>query len=81
MPSRACWAARRCCRNSAPLGDSDEDELLFDAAGEGLELPPAIAPLRRQLLLAQLVRRWDARRRGGTLSFAQGAALADSLAA
>ena len=42
-----------------PLGDSDEDELLFDAAAEGLEFRPAIAPLRRQLLLAQLVRRWD----------------------
>ncbi|HSS14877.1 MAG TPA: hypothetical protein VLL04_13345, partial [Rhizomicrobium sp.] len=63
-----------------PLGDSDEDELLFDAAAEGLEFKPAIAPLRRQLLLAQLVRRWDRTDRGGSLSFAQYAALADSLA-
>ncbi len=63
-----------------PLGDSDEDELLFDAAAEGLEFKPAIAPLRRQLLLAQLVRRWDRADRGGALSFAQYAALADSLA-
>jgi ATP-dependent helicase/nuclease subunit B len=63
-----------------PLGDSDEDELLFDAAAEGLEFKPAITPLRRQLLLAQLVRRWDHEGRGGALSFAQYAALADSLA-
>jgi ATP-dependent helicase/nuclease subunit B len=63
-----------------PLGDSDEDELLFDAAAEELEFKPAIARLRRQLLLAQLVRRWDHAARGGSLSFAQCAALADSLA-
>jgi len=63
------------------LGDADEDDLLFDAAADGIELPPAIAPLRRQMLLAALVRRWDAKARGGTLSFAQAAALAASLAA
>ena len=63
-----------------PLGDGDEDELLFDAAAGGLEFKPAITPLRRQLLLAQLVRRWDRMDRGGSLSFAQYAALADSLA-
>ncbi|MBA2590704.1 MAG: double-strand break repair protein AddB, partial [Alphaproteobacteria bacterium] len=63
-----------------PLGDSDEEELLFDAASEGLELAPAIAPLRRQLLLARLVRQWDRAGSGGNLSFAQCAALADSLA-
>src|SRR5436190_5331419 len=63
-----------------PLGDSEEDELLFDAASEGLELAPAIAPLRRQLLLARLIRQWDRVGRGGLLSFAQSAALADSLA-
>jgi len=63
-----------------PLGDSEEDELLFDAASEGLELAPAIAPLRRQLLLARLIRQWDRTGRGGLLSFAQSAALADSLA-
>lgn len=63
-----------------PLGDTDEEELLFDAAAEGLELAPAIAPLRRQLLLAELIREWDRKGRDGTLSFAQAAALADSLA-
>ncbi len=63
-----------------PLGDSEEDDLLFDAASAGLEPAPAIAPLRRQLLLARLVRQWDQAGRGGHLSFAQSAALADSLA-
>ena len=63
-----------------PLGDSDEEEMLFDAASEGLELAPAIVPLRRKLLLARLVRQWDRAGRDGTLSFAQSAALADSLA-
>ena len=62
------------------LGDSEEDDLLFDAASEGLELAPAIAPLRRQLLLARLIRRFDRDARDGTLSFAQAASLADSLA-
>lgn len=63
-----------------PLGDSDEDDLLFDAASEGLELVPAIKPLRRQLLLARLIRQWDRAGRDGLLSFAQCAVLADSLA-
>ncbi|HEY4974892.1 MAG TPA: hypothetical protein VII41_14865, partial [Steroidobacteraceae bacterium] len=63
-----------------PLGDAEEDDLLFDAANGGLELLPAITPLRRQLLLARLIRQWDRAGRGGSLSFAQCAALADSLA-
>ncbi len=63
-----------------PLGDSEEDDLLFDAANDGLELLPAITPLRRQLLLARLIGQWDAAGRGGLLSFAQCAGLADSLA-
>ncbi len=37
------------------LGDADEDEFLFDA--ETLDLPPAISPMRRTLLLAAMVRR------------------------
>ena len=41
------------------LGDADEDDFLFDTASEGLELPPAIAPIRRQLLLAHLIRQWE----------------------
>ena len=61
------------------LGESDDDELLFDAAADGVELLPAISPLRRQLLLARLIRQWDSHR-DAALSFAQAAALADSLA-
>ncbi|MDE2463761.1 MAG: double-strand break repair protein AddB, partial [Alphaproteobacteria bacterium] len=62
------------------LGDVDEDELAFDPATEDLDLPPAIAPLRQRLLLAQLVRHWSLRR-GENLSFAQATALANGLAA
>jgi len=60
-----------------PLGDVDEDE--FDTEGGELSLPPAILPLRRRLLLSTLVKRWD-EARGGTLGFAQTAALARGLA-
>ena len=63
------------------LGDSEEDDLIFDTMSEGLDLAPAIDPIRRQFLLAALVREWDAQSRGGTLNFAQSMALADSLAA
>src|SRR4051812_15735432 len=62
-----------------PLGDSEEDDLLFEAASEGLDLTQAIDPLRRQLLLARLIRQWDQAGRDGQLSFAQSAVLADSL--
>ena len=62
------------------LGDSDEDDLLFDTVSEGIELPPAIEPIRRQLLLAALVQRWDAKAHGGRLNFAQASHLAESLA-
>ena len=62
------------------LGDSDEDDLLFDAPSDGQELAPSIAPLRRQLLLTELIRKWDRKGSDGTLSFAQAATLADSLA-
>lgn len=64
-----------------PLGDVDEDELLLDASAEALDLPPAIAPLRRRLLLATLIRRWSHSRDGGTMSFGQAASLSRSLAA
>jgi ATP-dependent helicase/nuclease subunit B len=48
------------------LGDIDEDEIIFaqaatgDLAGPALELGPALAPLERRLLLAQLVLKWAA---------------------
>jgi ATP-dependent helicase/nuclease subunit B len=42
------------------LGDLDEDEIIFseatgDLAEAALALPPAIGPLERRLLLAQLI--------------------------
>jgi ATP-dependent helicase/nuclease subunit B len=64
-----------------PLGDVDEDELLLDPSIDALDLKPAIAPLRRRLLLAALIRRWSHSRDGGTMSFGQAAGLARSLAA
>src|SRR5262249_40545965 len=54
-----------------PLGDVDEDDALFDSSSEELDIPPAIAPLRRRLLLATLVRRWHASKDGEDLPFAQ----------
>lgn len=64
-----------------PLGDLDEDGLLFDPSTEDLALPPAIAPIRRRLLLAHLVRRWNSVKRGGAedISFAQAMLLARAL--
>ena len=62
------------------LGDVDEDELTLDPGSDDLTLPPAIAPLRQRLLLAQLVQRWSLHR-GEGISFAQATALASSLAA
>jgi len=62
------------------LGDVDEDEFLFDTEAGELDLIPAIAPMRRQLLLATLIKRWDETRRGATLGFVQASALAESLA-
>jgi ATP-dependent helicase/nuclease subunit B len=46
------------------LGDLDEDEIAFadaaiaELAEEALRLPPAVAPLERRLLLAELVLQW-----------------------
>ena len=46
------------------LGDLDEDEIAFAEAATGelaeaaLRLPPAIAPLERRLLLAELILQW-----------------------
>src|SRR5215470_11526150 len=47
-----------------PIGDVDEDELAFADAASGalaetaLDLPPALGPLERRLLLARLVLQW-----------------------
>ena len=63
-----------------PLGDVDEDEFLFDPGADDLDLAPAIDPVRRRLLLATLIKRWDETWRTNTLGFAQANALASSLA-
>jgi ATP-dependent helicase/nuclease subunit B len=50
-----------------PIGDIDEDELVFaematgDLAAEALALPPALSALERRFLLAHLVRKWAER--------------------
>ncbi len=56
-----------------PIGDIDDDEIAPDAGP--LDLPPAIAPLRRNLLLARLIRAREPAR-----SPAQAARLAAELA-
>jgi ATP-dependent helicase/nuclease subunit B len=66
-----------------PIGDLDSDELtLADGAADGgtLAVPPAIAELRRRLLLTQLVMRWGKVRGQAPLLPGQAAALAASLA-
>jgi ATP-dependent helicase/nuclease subunit B len=65
-----------------PLGDIDEDELLFGMTSEDFSLPPVVDPVRRRLQLAALVERWDRARHGGESSFgfAQAASLARGLA-
>lgn len=43
-----------------PLGDLDEDEAGASALADGGDYPPALAPLRRQFLLAELILARDA---------------------
>jgi len=57
------------------LGDVDDEELLFDAGEDELDLAPAIAPIRRRLLLTTVIHRWRSE-----LSYAQASSLAASLA-
>jgi ATP-dependent helicase/nuclease subunit B len=40
-----------------PVGDVDDDEFILNADDGGFDLPPAITPLKRQLLLASMVLR------------------------
>lgn len=61
------------------IGDEDEEDILIDGGLADLSLAPAISPIRRRLLLAALIARWD-EARGGTMNFAAAAALAQSLA-
>ncbi len=64
-----------------PLGDVDEDDVLFDAAAEDIELVPAISPVRRRLLLATMIARWQHAKNGEEIGFAQATRLARSLGA
>lgn len=64
-----------------PLGDVDEDELIFTSGIEAadLDLPPAVPPLWRQLRLTQLVTAWARNLSGGATAPAQAAELASAL--
>ena len=66
-----------------PVGDLDADESAFEddaAGGDAIALPPALPPLRRQLLLTRLVLDWGRRRGSGPLAPGQAAPLARELA-
>src|SRR5215216_7932236 len=74
-----------------PIGDIDEDELVFaeattgPLAGIALDLPPALGRLERRLLLMQLVLQWmeaapEVRGEGGAPLVAQSPAAALALA-
>jgi ATP-dependent helicase/nuclease subunit B len=87
---RACRALREAfLRHSAgrplllprlrPLGDADEEELGFEG-DDDIALPPAVPPLRRQLLLAQLILRMGAGRGGHAPTPEQAVQLAAELA-
>ncbi|HEY0302526.1 MAG TPA: double-strand break repair protein AddB [Rhizomicrobium sp.] len=60
------------------LGDAEDDEFFIET--EALDLSPAIAPMRRRLLLAAMVQHWHRAKGGEDIGFAQAAALADGLA-
>ncbi len=69
MREEAEGPAARLLPRILPLGDMDEDELMlaaaeeaFDAAagGAGVVLPPAIPPLPRLFLLAEIMHEWAA---------------------
>ena len=64
------------------IGDPDEEELLWAAeeGDAGLDLPPAIPPMKRLFLLAGLIREWAAERPRGRLSQALTASPAQALA-
>jgi ATP-dependent helicase/nuclease subunit B len=62
------------------LGDDEDEEFFFDPATDGIDLPPAIDPVRRRLLLAALVTKWSEQQRGIAPGLAQAAAMAAPLA-
>src|SRR6185437_7778835 len=68
----------------APVGDVDAEELVLvgeDVDGAaGLDIPPAVPELRRQLLLTRLVLGWGRARGSGPLTAGQAVPLARELA-
>src|SRR5262252_5695284 len=62
------------------LGDDDDEELFFDLGSETIDLPPAIDPVRRRLLLGALVAKWAQQRRDTAPGLARAAAMAAPLA-
>src|SRR6478736_3927791 len=65
---------------SLPFAETFARGLVARLGAERDPLAPSTSPMRRRLLLATLVKRWDETRRQGTLGFAQASALAGSLA-
>ncbi len=71
-----------------PLGDVDEDDLAMGDAGAiarggeaaWLDVPPAVPPLTRQLLLARLILKWSAGHPSAPSDAAQASRLAADLA-
>jgi len=68
----------------APVGDVDAEELVLlgeEATGAaGIDIPPAVPELRRQLLLTRLVLGWGRARGSGPLTAGQAVPLAQELA-
>src|SRR5690242_14326323 len=68
----------------APVGDVDAEELVLleedVESAAGLDIPPAVPELRRQLLLTRLVLHWGRARRSGPLTAGQAVRLARELA-
>jgi ATP-dependent helicase/nuclease subunit B len=62
------------------LGQDEDEEFFFDPDTDSFDLPPAIDPVRRRLLLATLLQRWLERQRGVRPGLAQAAAMALPLA-
>jgi ATP-dependent helicase/nuclease subunit B len=63
-----------------PVGDLDADELTLADATGGIEIPPTLPPLKRELLLARLVEAWGQRNAAGPWSPGQSVPLARALA-
>jgi len=63
-----------------PVGDLDAEDMPLSDDEGGLDLPPALTPLRRQLLLAQLVLKWGEGGGAGLLTPGQAVPLARALA-